>query len=363
MIAADVVIGCGACERGAVANMMILVGQTTMERMTAVATDPSAATPPATTLSAEPAERLDRPRGSSSLTGVNRWVALGAALLLHAAILTPIWLQFDWVPQPAPPSEEIPVEIVVEQPKPPPQPQPSSDAALPKPPVDLEPAHDAPRAATEDKTPHDGLDPHKNAETKAAPDQPQVGDKAASSDAAKPIEPTAERQTEAKDDDGPQKASDDQLALAEPPSMAAVAPEAQVKVATMIGQPLPTWSKGKQFSAFEPVPDVQFGDAAASPVGGGEARTTYLTVVYGLIMKHLRLTEALRTGAEQVSGAISFAVDGHGDILQRSVTKPSGLNALDAAALEAVREAAPYPTPPMGMPVGMKFTYGGKGGG
>ncbi len=80
-------------------------------------------------------------------------------------------------------------------------------------------------------------------------------------------------------------------------------------------------------------------------------------------MKHLRLTEALRTGAEQVSGAISFAVDGHGDILQRSVTKPSGLNALDAAALEAVREAAPYPTPPMGMPVGMKFTYGGKGGG
>ena len=305
-------------------------------------------------------------RAPSSLAGVNRWIALGAALLLHLAILGPIWLQFDWRPAAAPPSEEIPVEIVVEQPKPPPQPQPqpSSEAALPKPPIDLEPAHDAPQGEASDvKTPRYGADSHKNAETEAAPDQPQAGDKAASSDAAKPVEPTSDHQAEAKDDDGPQKASDDALALAEPSSMAVVAPDAQVKVATMIGQPLPTWSKGNQFSTFEPVPDVQFGDAAASPVGGGQAQTTYLTIVYGLIMKHLRMTEEVRAEAGRVIGAISFAVDGHGEILQRSVSKPSGVNALDAAALEAVREAAPYPTPPMGLPVGMKFTYGGKSGG
>ena len=344
---------------------MVLVDKTTMERMTAVATDPSAAAPPATTLSAQPAERVAQTRARSSLTGFNRWVAVGVALVLHLAILGPIWLQFDWAPRPAPPSEEIPVEIVVEQPKrpPPPQPQPSPEQAPPKPPIDLEPAHDAPRAATADKPPHDGVDPHKNAETKAAPDQPQAGDKAAASDAAKPAEPTADHQAEAKDDDGPQKASDDPLAFAEPPATASVAPDAQVKVATMIGEPLPTWSKGKQFSTFEPVPDVQFGDAAVSPIGGGQAQTTYLTIVYGLIMKHLRMTDDLRAEAEQVVGAISFAVDGRGEILQRSVTKPSGLNALDAAALEAVREAAPYPTPPMGLPVGMKFTYGGKSGG
>jgi len=345
--------------------MMVPVDETKKERMTAVVTDPSAAAPPAMRLSAEPAERRERARALSSLSGVNRWIALGAAFLLHVAILGPIWLQFDWAPRPAAPSEEIPVEIVVEQPKPPPgpTPQPPSEQALPKLPIDLEPAHDAPRAATEDKTPHDGADPRKNAETKAAPDQPQVGDKSASSDAAKPVEPTSDHQAEAKDDNGPQKASDDPLALTEPPSTAAVAPDSQVKVATMIGQPLPTWSKGKQFSTFEPVPDVQFGDAAASPIGGGQAQTTYLTVVYGLIMKHLRMTDELRAEAEQVVGAISFAVDGHGDILQRSVIKPSGLNALDAAALEAVREAAPYPTPPMGLPVSMKFTYGGKSGG
>jgi len=345
--------------------MMVLVDKTTMERMTAVATDPSAAAPPpVTTLSAQPAERVAQARAPSSLAGVNRWIALGAALLLHLAILGPIWLQFDWAPSAAPPSEEIPVEIVVEQPKPPPQPQPSSEAAPPKPPIDLEPAHDAPRGeASDDKTPRYGDSAAKNAETKAAPDQPQAGDKAASSDAVKPVEPTSDHQAQAKVDDGPQKASDDALALAEPSSMAVVAPDAQVKVATMIGQPLPTWSKGNQFSTFEPVPDIQFGDAAASPVGGGQAQTTYLTIVYGLIMKHLRMTEEVRAEAGRVIGAISFAVDGHGEILQRSVSQPSGLNALDAAALEAVREAAPYPTPPMGLPVGMKFTYGGKSGG
>jgi protein TonB len=344
--------------------MMVLVDKTTMERMTAVATDPSsAATPPATTLRIEPAERLERKGARSSLTGVNRWIALGAALFLHLAVFAPIWLQFEWRPNAAPPSEEIPVEIVVEQPKPPPQPQPSSEPALPKPPIDLSPAYDAPRAATDDKTPHDGADAHKNAEKKAAPDQAQAGGKAASSDAAKPVEPTSDHQAEAKDDDGPQKASDDALALAEPPSMAAVAPDSQAKVATMIGQPLPTWSKSKQFSTFEPLPDVDFGVAAASPVGGGAAPTTYLTIVYGLIMKHLRTTEEVRIGAERVVGAISFIVDGHGEVLQRSVTQPSGVNALDAAALQAVREAAPYPAPPMGLPIGMKFTYGGKSGG
>ena len=348
--------------------MMVLVDTTMMERMTAVVTDPSAAAPPATTLSAQPAERVAETRAPSSLAGVNRWIAIGAAFLLHVAILAPIWLQFDWAPRAAPPSEEIPVEIVVEQPKPPPQPQPqpqpSPEQAPPKPPIDLEPAHDAPRAAASDvKTPQYGDAAAKNAEKQAPPEEKQTGDKAAPNDAAKPVEPTSDHQTEAKDDDGPQKASDDALALAEPPATAATAPDSQVKVATMIGQPLPTWSKGKQFSTFEPVPDVQFGDAAASPVGGGQAQTTYLTIIYGLIMKHLRMTDELRVEAEQVVGAISFVVDGHGDVLRRSVTQPSGLNALDAAALEGVQEAAPYPTPPLGVPVGMKFTYGGKSGG
>jgi protein TonB len=342
---------------------MALVDKATMERMTAVATDSRAAAPSAATLSAEPAERGERARASSSLTGVNRWVALGVALLLHLAILGPIWLQFDWRPRPAPQSEEIPVEIVVEQPKPPPQPQPqpSSEPAAPKPPIDLEPAHDAPRGEASDvKTPRFGADAAKNAEKKAEPDQAQAGEKASSSDAAKPVEPTSDHQAEAKDDDGPQKAGDDALPLAEPPSMAAVEPNSQAKVATMIGQPLPTWSKGKQFSTFDPVPDVQFGGDAASPVGGGEAKTTYNAIAVGLIKSHVRLTEATAAAAKRLRLKIAFIIDGHGDVVDRSLIEPSGSHDFDAALLEAVKEAGPYPTPPMGLPLRLILTYGGE---
>jgi len=343
--------------------MMMSIDATAMERMTAVATEPSgAATAPATTgLSAKPAERLDGGR-ASSLTGVNRWIALAAALVLHVAILAPLWLQFDRTPSPPPQPEAIPVEIVVEPPQPTPQPLASPEAP-PKPPVDLEPAHDAPKAATDDKAePREGVRAKKNAE-KAPPTQPQTGEKQASSLEAKPAETPLDRPTDANGDNQPQKLTDDAPEAAAPPPPQAKAPDSPAKVALLMGQPMPTWSKDKQYSTFEPVPDVDFGDAGASPVGGGQAQTTYLTVVYGLIMKHLRMTDEVRTAAEQVVGAISFVVDGHGEVMRRSVTQPSGLNALDAAALEAVREAGPFPTPPMGMPVGLKFTYGGKSGG
>jgi len=355
-----------ACERGAPANMMTVVDQTTTkERMTAVATDPSgAAAAPVTTLSAEPAERREWTRAPSSLSGVNRWIALGAAAFLHLAILGPVWLQFDWQPSAAPPSEEIPVEIVVEQPKPPPQPQPQpSDAALPKPPIDLSPAYDAPRGQASDaKTPRYGAVAAKAAEKQAPPDQPQTGDKAASNAAAKSVEPTSDHQAEAKDDGGPQKANSDAFSVAEPPATIA-APDSQAKVASMIGQPLPTWSKGNQFSTFEPVPDAQFAGDAASPVGGGTANTTYTSVIDGMLKKHLRMTDAVRAEYDRVVGEITFGVDPHGNLLQPSVTRPSGSNSVDAAALEAVREAAPFPPSPFGVPIGLTWVYGGKAGG
>jgi protein TonB len=102
---------------------------------------------------------------------------------------------------------------------------------------------------------------------------------------------------------------------------------------------------------------MQFGASAASPVGGGHAATTYLTIIYGLIQKHLHLPGALRIDSEQLRGSIDFGVDGHGEVTQLSVTKPSGSNDLDAAEVEAVREAAPYPTPPMGLPLGFVYNY------
>ena len=327
-----------------------------MERTIAVATELDGG---AAALRASPAERVEPARARSSFAGTNRWVALAAAFLLHAAILGPLLIGVSWGPSAAPPAQEIPVEIVAEPPKPPPEPQPQPSAA-PRPPIDLEPAHDAPRAVSDEKSPRVGTDAKSSGEKSATPDSPQSGATPQPSEAAKAEPPSRSPPAAAKDDAGDLTASKEAPTLPEAPATSADAPNSQSKVATMIGQPLPTWSKGKQFSTFNPLPDVPLGDLGASPVDGGQARTTYLTVVYGLIMKHLRLTEPVRVESRRLEGAIDFVVDAHGDVVERSVTQPSGSNELDAAALEAVREAAPYPMPPMAMPIALKFTFGGK---
>jgi protein TonB len=324
-----------------------------MERAIAVATEIDGGAP----MRASTAERAEPARAPSSLVGINRWIALAAALLLHGGILAALLIQFDWGQHAAPPAQEIPVEIVVEQPKPPePQPQPST---APPPPLDLKPAHDAPRAVSEEKTPL-ANDATTNGEKAPTPDAPQPGATPPANEAAKAEASSPSPPAGAKDDGGEQQASDETPSFDAPAVAPADAPDSQVKIATMVGQPFPTWSTGKQFSTFDPVPDVQFGAAAASPVGGGQAATTYLTIVYGLVMKHLRLTDTIKAQSQRIEGAINFSVDGHGDVIERSIAQPSGSNALDAAALEAVTESAPYPTPPMGLPIAMKFTYGGK---
>lgn len=328
-----------------------------MEPKIAAASETNSA---ASTFRASAAERREPVRASSSLVGVNRWIALAAAVFLHAAILGPLLFNFHFGPSPAPPEEATPVEIVVEQPKPPPPPPPPPQPAAPRPQLDLKPAYDAPRTASDEKTPLDGADAKTNGEKAPTPAAPQAGAPAPPSQEAKAEPAAPATPAAAKDDDGEMKASDEPPTLAAPPAAPSDAPASDAKVATMIGQPLPTWSKDKQFSTFEPVPDVQFGASATSPIGGGQAATTYLTIVYGLVMKHLRLPAAVKAESQNVQGVIDFTVDGHGDIVERSVVQPSGSNGLDAAALEAVREAAPYPTPPMGMPIGLKFTYGGK---
>ena len=149
-------------------------------------------------------------RAPSSLVGVNRWIAIGAALALHLAIFAPIWLQFDWAPRAAPPSDEIPVKIVVEQPKPPQtQPQPSPEPAPPKPPIEFSNSPMMRRGAKPATSRRRATAPsrRRTPRSRPPPDQPQTGDKAASDKAAKPVEPTSDHQAEAKDDGGPQKAS------------------------------------------------------------------------------------------------------------------------------------------------------------
>jgi protein TonB len=342
------------------------------ERMTAVAmdrADGSAAGDDG--LRALPAERLDGVAAPAPRASADRWAGLAATLALHVAILAALFAR-AWTPEAAPPTREIPVEVVVEPPPAPPSPAaaPSPQASAAARPLDLEPAHDAPRAANEEKNDRDAPD----AKTKAPPSPtpeatPATPTPSANATPSPSATPPANAKPQQKSAPDAEQAAAPTAALPDDggplPANNATPDEYAAPAANrpaMIGQPFPSWSKGKPFSTFEPPPDFAFAapaEKSESPISG-EARKTYLTVLYGKIMSRLRLTDRMRVDSERLEGKIDFVVDGHGALVQRSVTQPSGAPDLDAAALEAVAEAAPYPTPPMGMPLRLTFTYGAK---
>ena len=133
------------------------------------------------------------------------------------------------------------------------------------------------------------------------------------------------------------------------------------KLPTLIGEPFPTWSAGAPISAAKPAPDIELGSAAATtPVSGGKAKATYLSILYGMIMSHVRLPVAGRTNSSRAGGQIVFTLDGTGALMQRQIVRGSGSLDLDSAVLAAVAEAAPFPTPPQGAPLRLRFTYGAK---
>ena len=126
---------------------------------------------------------------------------------------------------------------------------------------------------------------------------------------------------------------------------------------SLVGQSLPSWTSG-QLPTFEPMPDVQLDSAAKqSPIDGGKARTTYLTILYGLVMARMHLPPGVRQNAGKVEGVLLFSVDGTGNLTQNQILRSSGSHELDAAAIAAVNKAAPFPTPPQGAPIGLRFTY------
>jgi len=226
----------------------------------------------------------------------------------------------------APPPQEIPVEIVVEPPpqeKPePPKPEPQAMAQ----PLYEEPAHDAPAAPSEKKSQTEG------------PDQ-----------SAKPPNPSPESKKQ------PGQAKEGELETKENSIETLIdktAPE------TLAPQETEKHAKAEtgQFPGFDSVPDVDF-DAAArqTPVTGGKAKATYLSILYGMIMNHLRAPSGPRTRLE---GAIVFSVDGRGNLGQRRISQSSGSRELDRAAYEAIGQASPFPPPPQGAPIGLRFTYG-----
>jgi TonB family protein len=97
------------------------------------------------------------------------------------------------------------------------------------------------------------------------------------------------------------------------------------------------------------------GPAMQSPPVGGTADTRYFAIVYNMIRSHFREPQGQETPH---GGVIVFTVDSVGKLLQRKVLRSSGSPSLDVAAMKAIAEAAPYPTPPESRTRSMRLTYG-----
>ncbi len=326
-------------------------------------------------LAAVAVDRLFVPRRDGGLMPRRRFlVFLLICLLLHFSLLA-FLLWSDWqAAKNAPPLvEEIPVEVISEPPPPPPppppepaKPEPEQQQKPPPPPppprIEEDPAFDAPKAASETDSKTEAEKPE---EQKKAPREDKPTDKVAPKDDkpqglkdakddsgdAKPAEAAVEKKTDDKPDAEIIERAQETPKQPDKPN----APEAQK---AKKGEAM---SIADQIAAMTPLPDFKLrAPPKKSPVGGGQAKTTYLTILYGLIMPHMRIPPSARGVGGTEKGVIAFYIDEAGNLTHQAVYRSSGLPELDAAALSAVRRAAPFPPPPAGLPHSMLFSYATK---
>lgn len=206
--------------------------------------------------------------------------------------------------------EAIPVEVIVEQP---------AEAQAPE------------------EAPHEEI-------TKPIEEAPAIEEEPASDFA---------RSTDQDREDG--KASEQAVEETKPPPpQLEAAPEAPSDPAP-VAKPIDT--PALRFSGFEPLPDFQFKELPARRSEGpsGKAEPGYLSTLYGLIMRKM---PPLPKETRSARGRVTFGIQSNGRIFQETIAIPSGSTFLDAAALAAVRRASPFPAPPKGAPVYMRFDYG-----
>jgi protein TonB len=291
-----------------------------------------------------PAERLSAPEEFTPADRRGWALALIAAAALHLIIpLSLIVYYLLWPPAIPTAVQEIPVEVVVEQP--PPKPDKPEDKPKPPPePDDERPAYDAPAAATQEKVNRKSPDKTTQAPASAAAPPPNPGAplKTDAQSAPPPHELTPTPDGEQQADLNPE--SDETAAETSAP--AAQAPPAEAPV----GAPLPS---------IETLPQYKFARAVKdSPIATGNADSRYFTVIYGMIRSHYR--EPTGPGATRPvrEGAIVFGVDETGNLIGRKVVNSSGSPNLDMALMTAIAEAAPFPAPPNWQPRTMRLTYG-----
>jgi protein TonB len=310
----------------------------------------------------DPSFRLLQPDTSPRVAKWRFWLVLAICLVLHVVIVVFLLLRGmnDIEPQQ---SEEVPVELVTEVPQPPsppPAPPPEPEQKKPEPKQEqpeyehiLKPAFDAPRAPNKETVEREA--PHRETQAPEQQSQPVLeppAERAAQPDTPKIADvPAPERQEQMSqtppDDDKP-----DAEALARAELQEKQDKQKANADAAKTKKPLPVDQKAamaKQLAALAPLPDFTLG-AKSKPaiVSGGTENTTYLSVLYGLIMKKMTNLNAMRSSPG--TSVIFFALDDTGHILHIAVEKASGFPDIDQQTLDAVRRAAPFPPPPRDIP-------------
>jgi protein TonB len=261
----------------------------------------------------DPAGRSSPSRARLSPAEPSRYIAPVAVGLVYAIILALLVFENRLDPAVAPETVTIPVEIVVEPPpEKPDSPAPNPELPQTTPPILEQPAFDAPHAANNEKTDAEAPDETPKPPAADSPAKPP----SANPDHGEAVEPTRE------------------------------------------GEPIASKENSVGPVFMEPAPIFDYGSLfRQTPIAGGQANSTYLSILYGAIVPHMHLPPGSRANWPRLEGTLAFSVDRRGNLMQRRVLRESGSHDLDAAALAALAEGSPFPPPPKGIPLEFTFTY------
>jgi periplasmic protein TonB len=267
---------------------------------------------------------------------------------------------------------EIPVEVIALPPKeeekpeapPPPEPPPAPPPPKPepppppeKPPIDEKPATDAPRAPTKEQIERETPDEATRAPLRKPPTERMVPEP--KDEKAPPVEsgasaPAVDAQAKTAEDK-PDAEIVERADLA--PQPAPLQEKAEAPSKAKPAQKPPVKSVAEQIASLEQLDNTLLASPSKpAPVSGGAAKTTYLTILYGMIMPHMHVPPSSRS-AGVAGGVVAFYLDEAGHLTHQAVIQSSGSSALDAAAVAAVKRAAPFPAPPRGYPHSILFSY------
>ena len=253
--------------------------------------------------------------------------------------------------------QEIPVEVVIEQP--PPKPKPPEDKPKPPPQQDLEkPAYDAPAAPTKEKV--NRQSPDKTTEAKATPEAPPPTNPGAPPAESPAPEPKPADQQKMR----PAPPAHDLTPEPEGELPADTNPKPEDNPAQAAAPPRRRRTKRRSGRRYRQLRTCRNTSSHArskkSPVAGGNAETRYLTIVYGKIKAHLHETPDLHLDLANRHGIVDFYIDEGGNLVGRKLVSTSGSQNLDIAVMTAIAEAAPYPAPPNWSPISLNYTNFGR---